>query len=131
MVELLHRGPAPVDNNAFARRIDALRGVVTATVASAATYTPDAASGRTVAWKLTANAGNFTLAAPINGLDMQVVRIAVLASGGARTVTLSGFIGSTNYPTTAFTVPSGKWWTGTFEYISEIGWQYVGQAVQA
>jgi hypothetical protein len=131
MVELLHRGPTPSDNNAFARRIDALRGVVAATVASGATYTPDADSGRNTAWKLTANAGNFTLATPINGIDMQIVRIAVLASGAIRTVTFSGYIASTGYPTTAIAVPSGKWQTFTFQYNSAIGWQFVGNVVQA
>lgn len=105
--------------------------IVTATLTNGQTYTPDANNGTNGVWKLTANAGNFTLAAPSNPADMQIVRVAVLASGAIRTVTFSGFIASTTYPTTAYAIPSGKWWTGTFQYISAIGWQYVGNVTQA
>lgn len=123
MVELLHRGPAAGSSNSFARLSDAVRGVISLT--DAANVQPDAASGQNVAFTWLMGASR-TLTAPTNPVEMQIIRVAIKPSG-AWSVTLSGFIGSSDYQTGTIALASGKWTTFTFQYISDIGWQYVGK----
>jgi len=49
------------------------------------------------------------------------------ASGAQRVITLSGFVASSDDPTTAVTVASGKWASLYFEYIAAVGWIYMGK----
>jgi hypothetical protein len=75
------------------------------TVSYAASITLNAATG--CVFRVTAT-GDFTLADITNGVDGQQVSLEVLASGAARTVTITGAI--------PITVPVGQWWSGTFRY---------------
>jgi hypothetical protein len=77
------------------------------TVTYAASVTLDASTG--CVFRVSAT-GNLTLTDITNGVDGQTVALEVLASGGSRTVTITG--GDTA------TVPSGKWWTRSFRYSS-------------
>lgn len=96
------------------------------TITHASSVTPDALSGNAVAyvWTMT---GSATIVAPINPVQMQIIRVAFLASGGAWVLTFSGFVGSTDFSTAAITMTSGKWLTMSFQYLSAIGWQIVGR----
>lgn len=100
------------------------------TITDSTSVTPDAAFGdsKVFIWTMAANS---TLNAPSNPDQGQIIRVCVKASGGARTLALSGFIGSTDYSTATVSIASGKWWTGSFQYLSDIGWQIVGKVMQA
>lgn len=76
------------------------------TVTYAASVTLDASQG--CIFRVTAT-GDLTLADITNGTDGQPVALEVLASGGARTVTVAG---------DAVSVPSGQWWSASLRYNS-------------
>jgi len=99
------------------------------TITDSTSVTPDAAFGdaKVFIWTMAANS---TLNAPSNPDQGQIIRVCVKAVG-AHTLILSGFIGSTDYSTATVSIASGKWWTGSFQYLSDIGWQIVGKVMQA
>lgn len=101
------------------------------TITDSSSVTPDALSGVAKVFIWTVAAGNATLNAPSSPAQGQIVRVCMKASGANRTITLSGFIGSTDYSTAAITITSTKWLTLSFQYISDIGWQIVGKVTQA
>lgn len=70
--------------------------------ASNGTITPNAATGSTFRHVATADVA---LAEPTGGIDGQEIAVAVLASGGSRTLSFAGGI-------TSVTIPSGQWWVG-------------------
>lgn len=101
------------------------------TVTDSTSVTPDAAFGdsKVFIWAMGANSTLFALSNPDQG---QIVRVCIQATGGSnRVLTLSGFIGSTDFGTSAITILSGKWLTLSFQYLSAIGWQIVGKVMQA
>lgn len=75
------------------------------TLAYAGTVTPDASQSNH--FKITA-AGNFTLNPPANPTDGQMLIVEVLASGAARTVTLSSSIQLTSGLSTTLAPGSGS-----------------------
>jgi hypothetical protein len=81
-----------------------------ATITYAASVTVNAALG--CVFRVTAT-GDLTVADITGGVDGQPVTLEVLASGGARIVTVTG--GDTA------TIPSGQWWSGTFRYNATAG----------
>jgi len=101
------------------------------TITDSSSVTPDALSGVAKVFVWTCALGNATLNAPSSPAQGQIVRVCIKASGTNRIITLSGFIGSTDYSTVAITITSGKWLTLSFQYLSDIGWQIVGKVVQA
>ena len=101
------------------------------TVTDSTSVTPDAAFGasKVFIWAMGANS---TLVAPANPDQGQIIRVCIQAAGGSnRVLTLSGFIGSTDFGTAAITITSAKWLTLSFQYLSAIGWQIVGKVTQA
>jgi hypothetical protein len=112
---------------------DDVKAVAVTTVPDAAVVTPNALKGmaRLFLWVCAQAAGTGTLTAPINGAEGQIVTVSIKASGGQKVISLSGFIGSTDFSTAAVTIPAGKWWTGAFLYLPDIGWQVVGKVLQA
>jgi hypothetical protein len=84
--------------------MDPVTPVVAQSVPYASTVTIDAGSGSR--FKITATA-NLTLAAPTNGVDGQMVLVAVTASGSGRTLTLSGISLTTN-TVSPYAINSGK-----------------------
>jgi len=99
-------------------------------IPDATSVTPNALAGlvRVFTWAMGANS---VCNAFINGEDTQIVRLRVKAVGADRILTLSGFLGSTDFSTAAVPIPSGKKWTGTFQFDAETGWQIVGKVLQA
>jgi hypothetical protein len=93
-----------------------LAPVVTTVVSSA--YTPDVGSS-SAGWyfNLTASA-DLVIGAPTNGVDHQVVKLVVVASGGARNVQFSssGIVGSTGLTTLTFAVPQNKVLIAALQY---------------
>jgi hypothetical protein len=79
------------------------------TVTYAASVTLNAALGSV--FRVTAT-GDLTIADITGGTDGQTVHLEVLASGGARTVT----VGTATTP-----VASGQWWTSSFRYNAGAG----------
>jgi hypothetical protein len=100
------------------------------TLLDSASVTPNALSGVVQVGIWTCATATPTLNAPINGSQGQPYRVIILASGAQRVISLSGYVASTDDPTTAVTVPSGKWCSLYFEYISAIGWLYMGKKTQ-
>jgi hypothetical protein len=84
--------------------MDPVTPVLAQSVTYAATITLDAGTGSR--FKTTAT-GNLTLNAPTNGIDGQMVLIAVTASGANRTVTFSGITLTTGL-VSPFTVTNAK-----------------------
>ena len=78
------------------------------TIAWAATITPNAALG--ALFRIVA-IGDFTLNAPINGINGQTVIVEVTASGGSRLLSFAGGLSSV-------VIPSGGRWAGAFRYDS-------------
>lgn len=76
------------------------------TISYASTITPNASQGSL--FRCTAT-GNLTLADPIGGVDGQVLRVEITASGADRTLTLSGI-------TPAVTITNGSTWAGELAY---------------
>lgn len=73
--------------------------------ATGGVITPDAAAGSVFRHEASADV---TLAEPTGGVDGQEIAVAVLASGGARTLTVAG-AGSVS-------IPAGRWWVGELRY---------------
>jgi hypothetical protein len=101
------------------------------TLTDSTSVTPDALSGLIQVGVWTCATATPTLNPPDNGSQGQTYRVIVLGSGADRVITLSGFVASTDDPTAAVTVPSGKWCSLIFEYISAIGWLYEGKKTQS
>jgi hypothetical protein len=80
------------------------------TLTYAATVSIDASTGSVFRCVAT---GNLALTGISNGADGQQVVLEVLASGGARTVTVTGI--------SPITVASGTWWAGVFRFNSGTG----------
>lgn len=72
----------------------------------APTITLNAAQGTRFCIEAT---GDLTLPDPEGGVDGQCIRVEVLASAAARTLTLSGI-------TSTISIPSGELWIGDLEY---------------
>lgn len=98
-------------------------------ITDATSVTPDALLGQVKVFRW-AMAASSTLNAPINGADTQIVRIRATATTDA-TLTLSGFIGSSDISTAPVSIGAGKSWTGTFQFNDGSGWQVVGRVLQA
>lgn len=97
---------APLASPTFTGLVTAVRVVKTPqTVTYAATVTLDASTGD--AFKITAT-GALALAVPTNPTDGQMVMVEVLASGGARVVTLNASIVLTTGLVAAPSIASGK-----------------------
>jgi hypothetical protein len=101
------------------------------TITDSSSVTPDANFGSSKVFMWTVALGNAVLNAPSNPDEGQIIRVCMKASGAIRTITLTGFIASTDYSTAAIAIPSGKWLTLSFQYIADIGWQIVGKVLQA
>ena len=80
------------------------------TVAYATSLTLNAAAG--CVFRVTAT-GDVTVADIVNGVDGQQISLEVLASGVARTVTVTG--------ANRITVPAGRWGSWTFRYNATTG----------
>lgn len=91
--------------------------VRTVSYASSITLTP-ATDGNRI--NVTATGNISSLAASTTGaVDGQVLRVAVLASGAARTVTIASSVRTSTALTRGpHSVPSGEVWTAAFEYYS-------------
>jgi hypothetical protein len=90
-------------------------GASAVTVTYAASITPDASQSCT--FDVTAT-GNITLADISNGVDGQIVNVRVTASGGARTLTITGVY--------SVVIGSGSRWVGWFKYDGANNWQMTG-----
>jgi hypothetical protein len=97
------------------------------TLTDGASVSPNAANGLVQCGIWTCATATPTLFAPANGAQGQPYRVVINASAAQRVITLSGFVASTDDPTTAVTVASGKWVSLYFEYIAAIGWLYCGK----
>jgi len=97
------------------------------TLTDGASVTPNAANGLVQAGIWTCATATPTLFAPANPAQGQPYRVIINASAAQRVITLSGFVASTDDPTTAVTIVSGKWASLYFEYIAAIGWMYCGK----
>lgn len=97
------------------------------TLTDGSSVSPNANNGFTQAGIWVCATATPTLFAPANGSQGQTYRVIVNASGAQRVITLSGFVASTDDPTSAVTVASGKWVSLLFEYISAVGWLYEGK----
>ena len=82
------------------------------TITYAASITPDASQGCVFTCAAT---GNITLADISNGIDGQTVNVRITASGGARTLTVTG-VG-------VYNLASGAVWSGRFGYDGSGSWQ--------
>jgi hypothetical protein len=89
------------------------------TVAHASTVTIDASTDGSIV-NITATAAE-TIAVPTNGIDRQIIRLAVEATG-AQTITFAAGIAlSTGLSSRAFAVPSGQVLLAALEYTTLIG----------
>ena len=97
---------APLASPTFTGTITGARSVMTPQAQSVTTTLAiDASTGDS--HKITAT-GNPAMAAPTNGVDGQKLLVEVLASGGARTVTLNGSIVLTSNLSATLVIASGK-----------------------
>jgi len=101
------------------------------TLTDGVSVSPNANNGLTQAGVWVCATAAPTLFPPANPAQGQPYRVIVNASGAQRVITLSGFVASTDDPTTAVTITSGKWASLYFEYIAAIGWLYMGKKAQS
>lgn len=97
------------------------------TLTDGTSVSPNANNGFTQAGIWVCATATPTLFAPANGSQGQTYRAIINASGAIRVITLSGFVASTDDPTSSVTIASGKWMSLLFEYISAVGWLYEGK----
>lgn len=97
------------------------------TLTDGTSVSPNANNGFTQAGIWVCATATPTLFAPANGSQGQIYRAIINASGAIRVITLSGFVASTDDPTSSVTIASGKWMSLLFEYISAVGWLYEGK----
>jgi hypothetical protein len=100
------------------------------TLADSATLNPDAQNGAIKGGSCASLSSDTTLNAPANGAVLAVYRVQITASGGSRTVTLSGWTGTSDNATSAVVVPSGKTASIIGEYCVN-GWLYGGYTLQS
>lgn len=100
------------------------------TLVDGTTISPDCVNGAIRVGSLTSLSQNTTLNAPANGAVGATYRAQITAFGGNWTITLSGWVGTTDNSTAAVTVPSGKTISILGEYCGA-GWLYGGYTLQA
>jgi hypothetical protein len=100
------------------------------TLPDSTTMSPDAVNGAIKGGSCISLNSDTTLNAPANGSALAVYRAQITATGATRTVTLSGWVGTTDNATTAIVIPSSKTASIIGEYCAT-GWLYCGYTLQS
>jgi hypothetical protein len=101
------------------------------TLSDGSSISPNANSGATKVGSCTSLSQSTTLNAPSNGYVGATYRAQLTASGtGPWTITLSGWVGTTDNSTAAISLPTGKTVSILGEYCGA-GWLYGGYTLQA
>ncbi|HEX4395447.1 MAG TPA: hypothetical protein VH084_28535 [Mycobacterium sp.] len=100
------------------------------TLADGTTISPDCVNGAIKGGSCDSLSSSTTLNAPANGAICAVYRAQITAIGGSWTITLSGWLGTTDNATTAVVIPTGKTASFIGEFCSN-GWLYGGYTIQS